>query len=116
MEIQILHSLQKTKYVSVQPGVDQIDGALTLVLGTNFDTKLNPKVDLEGLYSISLGDEETGNYSHHSLLTIETELTDKLDFDVTAVWDHVRSPVTGSDGNTPDQDDFRIMIGLGYVL
>lgn len=107
---------QQTKFDSVQPGVDQIDSTLTLALGTKFETELNPKVDLEGLYSISLGDAETGNYSHHSLLTIETELTDKLDFDVTAVWDYVRSPVTGSDGDTPDQDDFRITIGLGYDL
>ena len=107
---------QQTRFVSVQPGVDQVDSTLTLAVGTNFETELNPKVDLEGLYSITLGDEETGNYSHHSLLTIETELTDKLDFDVTAVWDHVRSPVTGQDNITPDQDDFRIMIGLGYDL
>ena len=87
-----------------------------MALGTNFETELNSKVDLEGLYSITLGDQETGNYSHHSLLTVETELTDKLDFDVTAVWDHVRSPVTGEDNITPENDDFRIMIGLGYDL
>ena len=115
-DISVGPAYQQTKFVSVLPGVDQVDSTLTLALGTNFETELNPKVDLEGLYSISLGDEETGNYSHHSLLTIETELTDKLDFDVTAVWDHVRSPVTGQDNITPDQDDFRILIGLGYDL
>jgi putative salt-induced outer membrane protein YdiY len=107
---------RRTKFDSVQAGENQIDSTFTVALGTNFETELNSKVDLEGLYSITLGDEETGNYAHHSLLTIETELTGKLDFDVTAVWDHVRSPVADKNGNTPQQDDFRILIGLGYDL
>ena len=107
---------QETKFVSVLPGVDQVDQTLTLALGTNFDTELTSAIDLEGLYAVTLGDEETGNYTHHALLTIETEITDKLDFDVTAVWDHVQSPVPDSDDITPEQDDFRIMIGLGYEL
>lgn len=109
-------ALQRTKFASVQQGTDQLDSSFTIALGTNFDTELNTKVDLEGLYSITLGDEETGNYSHHSLLTVETELTAKLDFDVTVVWDHVRSPVADENGKIPQQDDFRIMIGLGYDL
>ncbi len=107
---------QATKFVSVQSGQDQKDSTITLAAGTNFDTELNSKVDLEGLYNVRLGDNETGNYSHHSLLTVETELTDKLDFDVTAVWDYVRDPVTAQTGITPQKSDFRIMIGLGYDL
>ncbi len=109
-------SYQETRFVSVQAGTDPADKTLTLALGTNFDTELNSIVDLEGLYSVSLGDNETGNYTHHALLTIETELTDKLDFDVTAVWDYVRSPVADENNNTPESNDFRIMIGLGYDL
>ncbi len=109
-------SYQETSFVSVQSGADPVDSTLTLVLGTKFDTELNSIVDLEGLYSVSLGDEETGNYTHHAVFTIETELTDELDFDVSAVWDHVRSPVADENNITPNQDDFRIMVGLGYDL
>ena len=105
---------QETSFDSVQSGADPVDSTLTLVLGTKFDTELNSIVDLEGLYSVSLGDEETGNYTHHAVFTIETELTDELDFDVSAVWDHVRSPVADENNITPYQDDFRIMVGLGY--
>ena len=115
-EISAGPAYQETRFVSVLPGVDLVDSTLTLALGTNFETELNSIVDLEGSYDVSLGDKETGNYTHHALLTIETELTDKLDFDVTAVWDRVRSPVADQDGNTPEQDDFRVMIGLGYDL
>ena len=107
---------QSTKFVSVQPDQSPEDNALTLILSTRFDTELNSKVDLKGTYSATLGDEAIGNYSHHSILTVETEITDKLDFDVSLVWDRVRSPVPDENGETPEQDDFRLMIGLGYDL
>lgn len=107
---------QETKFVSVQPGQESKDATATLVLTTKFDTELNSKVDLEGTYSVTLGDSKTGNYTHRSILTIETEITEKLDFDVTSVWDRVKKPVPDEDGNIPDRDDFRILIGLGYDL
>ncbi len=107
---------QETKFVSVQPGQSAKDNTATLILTTKFDTELNSKVDLEGTYSITLGDSKTGGYTHRSILTIETELTNKLDFDVTGVWDRVKSPVQDQDGNIPERDDFRILIGLGYDL
>jgi len=107
---------QETKFVSVQAGDSTKDTTATLILSTKFDTEINRKVDLDGTYSLTLGDEKTGGYTHHLLLTIETEITDKLDFDVTGVWDRVKNPVTNQDGIIPVQDDFRILIGLGYDL
>jgi len=107
---------QKTRFVSVQAGEPNTDSTATLGLGTRFDTELNDKVDLEGTYSVTLGDDKAGNYNHHAILTIETELTDKLDFDVSTVWDRVKSPVADATGEVPEKDDFRIMIGLGYDL
>ena len=109
-------SYQETKFVSVQPDESSKDTTATLILNTRFDTELNSKVDLEGTYTVTLGDNKTGGYTHYALLTIETELTKKLDFDVTGVWDRVRNPVQAADGTFPEQDDFRILIGLGYDL
>ena len=107
---------QSTRFDSVQPDQSPEDNALILILSTKFDIKLNSKVDLEGTYRAALGDEAIGNYTHHSILTVETEITDKLDFDVSIVWDRVRSPVPDKNSVTPEQDDFRLMIGLGYDL
>ena len=107
---------QSTVFDSVQPGQASEDKALTLILGTKFDIELNSMVDLEGSYKMTLGGETTGNYSHHSIFTVETELTDKLDFDVSLVWDRVRSPVADENNITPEQDDLRFLIGLGYDL
>ena len=107
---------QETKFVSVQPGEAEEDSTATLQLNTMFDTELTSYIDLEGTYNLTLGDEKTGGYTHHSILTIETEITDRLDFDVSVVWDRVDSPVQAADGSFPEQDDFRILIGLGYNL
>ncbi len=115
-DVSIGPAYQETRFVSVLPGVDEIDSTATLMLGTTFNAELNSKIDLEGLYNLTLGDDETGGYTHHALLTIETELTGKLNFDVTTVWDRVRNPVPDQEGNTPESNDFRIMIGLGYNL
>ena len=106
---------QESRYVSVQQGSVK-DSAFTLILSTRFDTELNSKVDLEGSYTATLGDDKTGNYAHHSIFTIETELTDSLDFDVSIVWDRIKAPVADENDVTPEQDDFRFLIGLGYDL
>lgn len=107
---------QESKFVSVPEGEAEEDTTATLLLNTMFETELTSYIDLEGTYNITLGDEKSGGYTHHSILTIETEITDRLDFDVTGVWDHVKSPVQSADGSFPEQDDFRILIGLGYNL
>lgn len=107
---------QATEFVSVQPDQSLKDSTFTLVLSTKFDFELNSKVDLEGSYTATLGDEATGNYSHHSIFTVETELTDDLDLDVSLVWDRTRQPVAEANGDIPEQDDFRFLVGLGYDL
>lgn len=107
---------QATKFVSVQPDQSLKDSSFTLILSTKFDFELNSKVDLEGSYTATLGDDATGDYSHHSIVTVETELTDDLDLDTSLVWDRTREPVEDANGVTPEQDDFRILIGLGYDL
>lgn len=109
-------AIQKTKFVSVPVGDAEEDSTATLLLNTMFETELTSYIDLEGTYNITLGDEKSGGYTHHSILTIETEITNRLDFDVTGVWDHVKSPVQSADGSFPEQDDFRVLIGLGYNL
>jgi len=109
-------SYQQTRYVSVQGDGTTVDNTLTLALNTNFETEVNSKVDIEGTYSPKLGDSSTGNYMHHSILTVETEITKRFDFDVSFVWDFVRDPVPDENGVIPYRSDFRIMVGIGYDL
>ena len=46
-------------------------------------------------------------------MSFETEWTSILDFDLTFVWDRTEKPRKDDLGNIPEQDDFRMVVGLG---
>ena len=105
---------QSTEFESVQPGQETDDDTFTFILSTRYESKLNNRVDLEGFYIATLGDESTGSYSHHSMFTVKTELLDEFYLDVSLAWDRTRKPVENADGVTPEQDDLKLLVGLRY--
>jgi hypothetical protein len=105
---------QSTTFDSVQPGQSLEENTLALILSTRFNSRLNSKVNLEGFYTATLGDESTGNYTHHSMFTVKTELKDELYLDLSFAWDRTRQPVENADGLVPEQDDFKILVGIRY--
>ena len=105
---------QSTEFESVQPGQASDDSTFTFILSTRFESRLNSRVNLEGFYIATLGDESTGNYSHHSMFTVKTELLDEFYLDVSFAWDRTRRPVENADGVTPEQDDLKLLVGLRY--
>ena len=51
-----------------------------------------------------------------SLLSLENEIVDDFDIDITFVWSRISHPAETSDGQTPDSDDFQLLFSLGYEL
>ena len=47
-------------------------------------------------------------------IAFESEITSLLDFDVQWVWDRIRNPRENSDETSPEQDDFRLILALGF--
>ena len=37
-----------------------------------------------------------------------------LDLDVSFIWDRTEEPQVAEDGTTPEKDDFRFIVSLGY--
>jgi len=107
---------QAIRYISVQPGEDDKITGGALVLGTDYDHELNSKLDFIFNYNLTAANSELGGYTHHMLASIETEITGSLDFDVSLSWDRVGQPTTDAEGNTPQPDDYRLMIGLNWSL
>ena len=105
---------QSTTFDSVQPGQSPQESTLTLILSTRFNSRLNSIVNLEGFYIATLGDNSVGNYTHHSMFTVKTELKDELYLDVSFAWDRTSQPVENADGVVPEQDDFKVLVGLRY--
>jgi len=105
----------KTDFVSVLAGEDDSESSGALVLRTNYDTALSSTLDFIVKYNIQYGNEKSGGYTHHAIATFESELTRKLDIDVSLIWDRISKPTKDADGNTPEADDYRLTVGVTYT-
>lgn len=107
---------QETQFDSVEPGQDQTISSPAIVVGTRYETELSKILDLKLNYSFNIVNKESGRYTHHSIATLETEITSWLDFDISFVWDRIQEPTANSDGTTPESDDYKLMfmVGLEY--
>ena len=104
---------QTTRFDSVEPGQDSSEWTPALMVGTNFDTELTKRIDFIFNYTFQILSEASGTYTHHSVTTLETELTEWLDFDTSFVWDRVQNPTRDDDGTVPKKDDFYLILSLG---
>ena len=107
---------KKTRFGTIEADRDKIENTPFLAFKTEYTTELNSKVDLIGNYSINLANKASGGYTHHAIGTVETELTDLLDFDVSLVWDRIQYPAKTASGVTPDKDDFKLLVGLSFEI
>jgi putative salt-induced outer membrane protein YdiY len=104
------------QYISVEAGQDrEVDGA-ALVLATDYSNELSSYLDFSFGYHVTSASSELGGYSHHMIASLQTELTSSLDFDVSLMWDRVGEPTADADGNKPEPDDYRMMLGLSWSL
>ena len=102
------------RYRSVEAGLDRGRRSPAFSMGTNFETELTSWMDYEFLAHVTFLDEDSGSYQHHLLTTLSTELTGRLDLDVSFIWDRIQNPQVRADGSVPEPDDYRLMLGLGF--
>ncbi len=103
-----------TRYLSVQEGenIEVTTGAITL--STDLDVKLSNTLDFIYKYNIQASKKEAGGYAHHMIATLESELTGRLDLDISLVWDRISQPTVDETGFVPKPDDYRLMLGVSY--
>ena len=104
---------QRTRFESVLPGEDSSESTPAFVAGTYFEKELTKKVDLNSSYEFQILNEESGTYTHHFIVSLETELTGWLDFDISFVWDRIKDPQPEADGTVPKSNDFYLIFSLG---
>jgi putative salt-induced outer membrane protein YdiY len=102
-----------TRFDSVEPGENSSEWSPALAAGTNFDSELTKRIDFIFKYTFQILNEASGTYTHHSITTLETELTEWLDFDTSFVWDRTQDPTPEADGTVPEKDDFYFIFSLG---
>ena len=104
-----------TKYLSVQSGEDKRIDVAALVFGTNFDAEVTETLDFIFKYNIQASKKDAGGYTHHMIATFESELTGHLDFDLSLIWDRISEPRKDDLGVEPEQDDYRLLVGVTYT-
>jgi putative salt-induced outer membrane protein YdiY len=105
---------QTTRFEEVPPGDDSTEETWAFSAGTNFKTDLTSRIDFVYDYRFQLTSPESGRYNHHMMGTFDVDLTDALDFNLSLVWDRIEEPQANADGTLPKQDDYRLILGLGY--
>jgi hypothetical protein len=105
---------QVTQFTSVQAGEDDKETTPAMVIGTDYDVELTKWVDYIFNYNLIWANEESGGYTHHMVNTIEIELTNRLDLDVSFIWDRINNPTREDDGTIPEKDDYRLLVGITF--
>jgi putative salt-induced outer membrane protein YdiY len=105
---------QKTTFSDVEVDSSDSESTPALVLGSMFDWDITGDIDFIWEYRLQITNEETGTYNHHMVTKLEIELTSMLDVDFSWVWDRIQDPRPDSDGDVPEQDDYRLTVGIGF--
>lgn len=105
---------QWTRFDEVEPGEDDTEGTWALSAGTTFDHEITGDIDFRYDYRFQITSEDAGRYNHHMIAGFVFDLTDDLTMDVSLVWDRIEKPKPDADGSLPEQDDYRLIFGLGY--
>ena len=105
----------KTDFISVAAGESESESTLAAVARVNYDIELTKTIDFIARYNIQVGNEVSGGYTHHIILTVESEITGALDFDTSFLWDRTAHPTQAADGTSPEPNDYRITFGISYT-
>lgn len=107
---------QQTQWVGVEAGEDAKQSAAAFIGSTSFEQEWTEAIDFNFDYTFYLTQEDAGRYIHHALMSFEIDLNDVLDLDVSLYWDRTQVVQPEPDGTVPEQDDFRMVVGLGIEL
>ena len=106
-------SFQYTRFDTVEP--DQTDSASTPagVFESSINYDLTSRLTfIQTLQSI-VTKRDAGQYTHHTVTTLEFEIKRHLNLDVSFIWDYLHNPQTQSDGVMPEKSDYYLTVGFG---
>lgn len=106
-------SYQINQFESVQAGESASEGSPAINLASDFETALTRNIDFNLKYNFSLLSSASGSFQHHLASVLSINISKYLNFDTSFYWDRTQEPVLDEDGVSPDQDDFRLVFGVG---
>jgi hypothetical protein len=106
-------SYQYTRFSTVESG--QSDNAATpaLLLESKFKADITGRLTFIQSWQSTFMKRESGQYTHHTVTTLEFEIKRHLNLDVSMVWDYLQNPQVRSDGSLSQKSDLFMTVGLG---
>lgn len=105
---------QSTRFVSVASDADDTTDSFAFNVTTHFASDVTSDIEYYLDASAFFTDEANGSYNHHLDTGLEIEIVGNLDFNIAWIWDRIQDPRPLEDGTTPDQNDYRLVFGLGW--
>jgi len=101
--------------------VDEDEKTVTtpaFILTSDYDIELTRNIDFILKYQAYFVNKTSGTYVHHAIATLETELINDFNLDLSLMWDRVQDPTEGVDESgepyLPQRDDYKTIISVGY--
>jgi hypothetical protein len=106
-------SYQYTKFSTVEAGRDDSATAAAALLNSNFKYDITRRLTFKQSWQSIFTKKEAGQYTHHSVSTLEFEIKRHLNLDVSFIWDYIQNPQPRSDGGIPQNSDYYLTVGFG---
>jgi len=103
-----------TDFFSYEVGQKSKSSTAMLSFATNLEYEINSDLDFDLSYKFELLNKENGSYTHHVLSQLEHDLYKDFDLVITFVWDKIENPTKREDGTIPEQNNYQLLLGLGY--
>jgi hypothetical protein len=86
----------------------------TVVLETNLDWDITPKLEWQFSYDIQIGVPDTSDTNQNVTTTLSWDVWKDFDLDFTFVWNFVGQPAPDENDIVPVQSDIRMVFGIGW--
>ena len=100
--------------VSVAVGEPSDEVSPVVTLGSDLTVELTSWIDYELFINMTFLNEKSGQYLHHIVSTVSTDVIKHVDLDVSFIWERTQKPQERIDSSIPEQDDFRLLVSIGY--
>lgn len=100
--------------VSVAAGETTGNWSPVGTLGMDLEVEITSWLDYELGIDMWFLEKDAGKYQHHIVTVLSSDLFGDLDLDISLEWNRTENPQADEDGNFPEQDDYRLQVGLSY--
>jgi putative salt-induced outer membrane protein YdiY len=104
----------KTWFQDVPAGENDTEDSPAFRASTRLDHELTDEIDVWYDYRLLLAKDDAGGYSHRMEAGLAYDIIGDLDLRVSYVWDYISDPAEDEDGETPDESDYQLLLGVGY--